>query len=323
MYILNFANFIYNLRYAKHERRQNLQRFVLDMMGNIPVSKELHDGRLRDYIFLCFFLGNDFLPHFPALNIRTGGIDKLLNHYRYTLGKTNKCIIHIPQNGEPEKIIWKNLRTIITPLAECELEYIQTELNLRDKREKKYALQDTSTPEMKYDKFQSIPCYERTVEKHLQPSDPAFRNKYYTTLLRTEPDEERVQQICKNYLEGIEWTFRYYTEPCLDWGWTYKYQYPPLLKDLLNNIPYFDTQFICKTNTPPVSPLVQLCYVLPSRSLSLLPHKIYARLLKTCPEYYPDYCDFTWAFCRYFWEAHTSLPEIDISVLNNVVNDTI
>ena len=296
---------------------------VIDMMGGIPVSKSLHNGRLRDYIFLCFLLGNDFLPHFPALNIRTGGIDKILEHYRNTLGKTDKCIINTTQKGDSNKIIWKNLRMVITSITQCETTYIRSELELRDKREKRYEHQDCSTPEMKYDKFQSIPCYERTIEKHIHPDDSAFRYKYYTTLFQVEPDDMRIQQICRNYLEGLEWTFQYYITSCPDWEWAYKYQYPPLLQDLLQYIPYFDTQFITDNNTTPVSPYVQLCYVLPSKNLSLLPHKIYSRLLKTCPEYYPDYCEFTWAFCRYFWEAHANLPDIDMSLLKRVVNDTV
>ena len=48
--------------------------------------------KVIDYmiIYFCvFFLGNDFMPHFPSLNIRTGGIHVILAAYKNLFRKSN------------------------------------------------------------------------------------------------------------------------------------------------------------------------------------------------------------------------------------------
>lgn len=37
---------------------------------------------IDDFIFMCFLLGNDFIPHIPSLSIRDGGLDALLFFYK-------------------------------------------------------------------------------------------------------------------------------------------------------------------------------------------------------------------------------------------------
>lgn len=268
-------------------------------------------NRVYDYIFLCFFLGNDFMPHFPAANIRTGGVDKLLNAYKATIGTTKEVLT------DGDTIYWKNVRKLVSFLAESEEEFFKTEMKLRSKREK-YSY-PTETPEQKYAKFEAIPTYERELEKYIDPFKQHWQTRYYKCLFKVDVDDERRKQISLNYLQGLEWTMKYYTSGCPDWRWCYNHHYPPLFQDLIKHIPYFDTTFIKEAKPAPVSPMVQLCYVLPRQSLSLLPERLYNKLIAEHGSWYNTECEFIWAFSKYFWESHVDLPELDIIELEKIV----
>lgn len=280
------------------------------------ISKiSLKNDVLFDYIFICFLLGNDFLPHFPALNIRTNGIQNVINAYKHIFSNTNDTLTF------NQEIIWKNVRKYIEYLSSRELEYIKEEYVYRNKLNKKIMYNknnDVPTTDSNLD-----PIKNRAVELYINPYDIGWESRYYKGLFNTKINDERRNEISTNYLEGLEWTMNYYSTGCADWRWSYKYYYPPLLTDLLKYIPYSNKTFITNQPKNPVSPLVQLSYVLPPTSMDLLPRDLREDLLKEHPEWYVGNYAFLWSFCKFFWEAHVDLPHIDINELEKIVNKKI
>jgi 5'-3' exonuclease len=284
------------------------ETITLDMNNGKELNTIQQKNRLYDYIFMCFFLGNDFMPHFPSINIRTDGIAKMMSAYSCTIGCDEKENL---TNGKT--IYWKNVKKLVKYLADKEEEYLKKETLVRNKREL-YKLPNV-TLEDKWKQFENKPTYSRDIEKYINVFHEGWQKRYYKSLFNLNIDDLRKQQICINFLEGLEWTMKYYTTGCPDWRWCYNYNYPPLLNDLLHYIPYFENEFIINKDPNPVNELVQLCYVLPKQSLNLLPKKLHDNLLEEHMDWYSTDCEFIWAYCKYFWESHVDLPHIDISEL--------
>lgn len=283
---------------------------------NIPKMKNIVENNFSsnssnndsccNYIFLCFFLGNDFLPHFPALNIRTNGIKNLNSTYVDVI-KDNDLI-------EDNKLNWNAIKKFIYNLSIKEEEYIIDEYNTRSKlKNKRFNPEDKKYLE---ERFNNLPILDMKTEEYIDPYKPNWQHRYYDKLFNIDYDNELIKNICINYLEGLEWTFKYYNSGCPDWRWYYKYNYPPLLEDLVKYIPSFNTTLIENKKFDPIHEYTQLSYVLPKKSLYLLPKKIHNFLLNNYDHLYGEDFKIVWHFCRYFWESHVELPHIDIDKLN-------
>jgi len=319
---LNLCNNIFILRESPEfgiEYKDRKNKFSILDIGSFSNSiisemgcKFSEKSRIYDYAFMCFFLGNDFLPHFPALNIRTHGIQVLLDLYRLYLGKYPDRHFISP---ETNTIQWRWVRLFVGELAKREHNLLLKEYFVRDKWDTYKWLDNTDEEREKI--LASIPVIYRAEEKYICPSERFWESRYYKVLFGNEINRK---DVCVNYLEGLEWVFKYYTCECPDWKWKYNYHYPPLFSDLANFVSHKQIEYFSEKNTRTAfSPEIQLFYVLPLGKMN--PSFINNNLrehFEENGEFYPvQKIKYKWSFCRYFWESHIELPEIPLTLLEN------
>ena len=308
-----------------------------------PICPIVKKHLVYDYIFMFFFMGNDFMPHFPSMNIRTTGPDTVMSAYNATFQNTltpvtaNRSFIHHSIGTPPThassslpRIHWANVREFVKCLAENEHSRLVAEHTLRDKRGRVFSsghqcervvassgsshLHSTgaydSVSELLLAKCKSatdmlhIPTKERGIEHYIAPQKEGWEQRYYAALFGEQITDRRCQAYCMNYLEGLEWTFQYYTHGCIDWRWRYNYAYAPLLEDLVRFVPTVTTAtsapLISQKPKDPIQDTEQLAYVLPPAfQAALIPSRDNAIV----PLKLSD-VRFTWAYCKYLWEAH-------------------
>jgi len=107
---------------------------IRDMLKLKENTKILKTNKLiNDFIFICYFLGNDFLPHFESCNIAENGLKYLFSNYckMFIQNITSPYIINLRKK---DKINYDNLICFIKLIAKNEESILKKHYSKKKKK---------------------------------------------------------------------------------------------------------------------------------------------------------------------------------------------
>jgi len=304
----------------------NTDKSGLENLGNINFAD--------DFIFLCFLLGNDFVPHFPSVDIHSGGLDELIASYVDVLFKLYAPLIKVNQTnvyintdffqmicedmGNKESNYFKNTlyetmnKTINKKCREDKQDIYKQELwNLEN-------LKAVNNDITKYNPIQ-LGMGEKNVWKY----------RYYEYYFHTSGDQhEIINSLCENYINGVKWITEYYFNKCPDWRWNYIQYYAPFISDIAGYIKSYNVNMndIKFNNNKYIPIMVQLVSVIPPSCSYLLP-KTYQYLITTYEspiiDMFPSKIKIDTLYKGQLWQCVPRIPYLDINRILNVTENLV
>ncbi len=231
-----------------------------------------------DFIVLCYLIGNDFLPGMLTLDVKKGGIDKIIRAYHNVLTNNKIPVINefgiiqdklvvITETGEydlnhdfmielmkeliwTEKHIWKNINRDVI-LNQRDMDQEELDLKLAEKAEEK---KDSM---LKF--VLGISDSTHGLDKIEFSSDREYYS-YYLGIEGLDIDRAIISKMVKDYITGIVWCINYYLDECKSWSWGYNFLVGPLIQDIIK---YYPKKVSIKKTTRSLNPVEQLILAIP------------------------------------------------------------
>lgn len=305
---------------------------------------------IDDFVFMCLFVGNDFLPHMPSLEISEGAIDLLMTVYKKEFVQiggylTNSSEVYLERVERFMQVVGSHENAIFRKRSQVQKKRgVRFQGSSNKKTVSDYSttlcvepqgmtgssgssLEPRKTPffqDSKNSTVKEIQCSTNCISTganslvdKIKLGEDGWKERFYVEKFeaKTEDDRERVRRhAVLKYIEGICWVMHYYYQGVCSWQWFYPYHYAPFASDIYG-LDQLDIQF---TLGKPFKPFDQLMGVLPAASAHALP--LYYRKLmmdETSPilDFYPADFELDMNGKRYPWQAICKLPFIKESRL--------
>jgi 5'-3' exonuclease len=280
---------------------------------------------IQDYIFLCFLLGNDFVPHTPSIHFHQDGLERLLEAYRHV----KKPILSLETDRFYRQIQWDTLKEILEYLSTHE-EYIIQEDSKKINMIRTRVIRGEAPYMSIAQEYFEKPQWEYEIAKldwkHLEypdticPEKNDWKSRYYNHMVGIGGDStETKKKMSWRYFESLEWCWRYYHGLTVSMYDYYEFADAPLLEDLVKHLSSFiihhnktSGTLIEETEVEFPSAESQLIAVLPVESFHIFPNPKMLKVAELIPEFYPSGY-MRWSFLKtHEWMCQSILPVIDI-----------
>jgi 5'-3' exonuclease len=233
----------------------------------------------NDLIFICFLLGNDFLPHFPSIDIHTEGLDALIESYMKCILNLDSHLVYVKNNDIEINTYF--FQIMIEDMGNKEDEYFYEKLYApnnfleRHKRKRCFEEDEYKKELWKMDNLKNKSEKEEKDNLQLGIDDKdIWKYRYYEYHFKVSGQQDKfIDKLVIMYLDGIKWVSEYYFNECPDWKWSYLCHYAPFISDIARFIKEknIDLNNIKFNNNKHVPMMTQLVSVLPPSCKNYLP----------------------------------------------------
>lgn len=233
-----------------------------------------HDSYVRldfekfvdDYIFLCFFVGNDFLPHLPSLDIRENAVDRLVRIYHNVNRSYWRPGLYLTDRG---RVNLERCQEILHELGASETDIFRRRKYNDERYETRLLENKRIRWHEEHPDGELFPEPEPGPYDFVRLGDQGWKERYYSSKFGIRgPYRDIADMVTREYVRGLCWVLAYYYEGCPDWQWFYPFHYAPFAEDM-RSIMKIKLDF--NTKAPPFKPLEQLMGVFPEKSAGALP----------------------------------------------------
>jgi 5'-3' exonuclease len=298
-----------------------------EIMKEMSVKSLEKQRIIKDYVFLSFLLGNDFLHCLPSLSIINNGIDFVIKLYANSYAKCKNYLLSTASDAI--RINNGFLKSMFEYLSKSE------DSNLKFLAQRKKVPNppnfDDHYSEEKW-KWDRIPHNSR-FEKCFSVIDyknPNWKKQYYNIFFDfdcTKPQNQVcLDAICKNYFDGILFTAKYYFDGAISWYWYNPYPVAPFVSNLFDYLQRMETKDINMLPIPtgtPFSSTEQLMMVLPKKSGNLLPKKLADEMEGRLAVFYPDEFEWIAEEKMMLYSIEPKLPLLDIDRIRTIIREII
>ncbi|WUR02887.1 5'-3' exoribonuclease [Vairimorpha necatrix] len=206
---------------------------------------------LVDWVFICFLIGNDFLPGLPCVDIKISSIESLTNLLCKNFINCNEYL-----TTNDKMINFHVLENFFIALSNLEDSYYVVKTRMLNR------FCDTGREEIPLQTKQG-------------------KMKYYASKLNAHNQTE-IDNVSMEYITGMIWIYNYYINGRTNWDWVYPFHFAPFTSDLVKVV---RARYHLKLGVP-LCPFEQLMVVIPPQSKNLVPEKLH-HIYEKFSQFYP------------------------------------